>query len=139
MLANSKTIKKFGLKCTLDDSIPLDVMINDLAIHIADFHFELPSVLIHENVLVISTKDIEVPVSLSYLKVVDIKETLVYLCKATVTEYKNFEPQFSDFISVSPHAQLVLKKYSIAEMNKVDAELLLNEHRKVQNVFKYRN
>ena len=138
MQSTSLVANKFNLNCILNDELPVDVVVGDLGIHIADFHFDLPNILQHPNILVISTKQMDIPTTMSYLQVSDIKSTLLSIQNSKSVTMTPYIPTMDDLLQVEQHSKFVLSEYCIADMHNVDADLLVDDAIAVKNIFVYK-
>eukprot|EP00835_Amoeboradix_gromovi_P002440 NODE_138_length_17968_cov_0.291175.p8 type:complete len:139 gc:universal NODE_138_length_17968_cov_0.291175:15989-15573(-) len=138
MQATSIIIKKFELNCKKNDSILMDAVIGNIGIYIADFHLELPNILAHPNILVISTKNILVSGSMSFMRVDDVKAALVTFSRLSISKMAPFQPSCDDLFLIPQHSKYVLSEHTIANMNLVDEDLLVDELVVVRRMFVYK-
>ena len=137
MQTTSLVANKFNLNCIINDALTVDVLIGDLGIYIADFHFDLPNILTYPNILVISTKQLDIPTTMSYIQVNDIKSTLLSIQKSKIPTITPFIPTMDHLFQVEQHSKFVLGEYCIADMHNVDVDLLVDDADVVKNIFVY--
>eukprot|EP00834_Sanchytrium_tribonematis_P005809 NODE_378_length_8478_cov_0.790070.p6 type:complete len:145 gc:universal NODE_378_length_8478_cov_0.790070:3440-3874(+) len=142
MQATSSCIKTFKLKgFEVDDKLPVDLVVNKVGFHIADIHFKLPKSFEFTKIVIVSTKYIHVPTHISFLKVKSIEKfiaTLVAPNKYKPLNLKATPPKWSDFFNLSKHAYYVTKELRLCDLNLVDVDLLVDEGKRFQKMFRYK-